>query len=425
MNTIIRALSFFILLAATTASANSDLRPMFSSYLLEVKDQGVRPTCSVNAMTVLLEFERNKYFDNHPLVLSREFLNWAGNEATGIIDDGSFFSHLIRGLKKHGICEDQYMPYAASFDPNNAPSAQAVSDAAPRSNFYIYFIKTFNDKIGLSQSQVDEIRNLLDRGYPVAIGALYPKESHYNSEYVLQMPDGAEELSGHSVVIVGYIDDSKYSGGGVFIIRNSWGSNWMDHGHAKIPYGYYMMHGNDAVAIDVGNSQPAIPFIQKNNMIEFENMEVLQSASSYSVQNMEGFSANVWSGDQHLFIANDTVGQYIEFNFNAPAAKKYSINLFATKAPDFGRFNFSVNGEEILENFDAYSQLVQPTERVKLGTVSLNEGVNTLRVELTGKNSSSSGYNFGLDFLEVLPVPDVSAAKSKLQGVYLLLRQQR
>ncbi len=315
------------------------------------------------------------------------------------------------------------MPYAAVFDPNNTPSAQAVSDAASRSNFYIDFVKTFNDKIGLSESQIDEIKKLLDRGYPVAIGANYPKDWTFDSDDVLQMPTGGEDFFGHSVVIVGYVDDSKYSGGGVFIIRNSAGPAWLDYGHAKIPYGYYMLHGNDAIAIDVGNSQPDLPFIQKNNMIEFEDMEVLQSTSSYSVQNMEGFGANVWSENQHLFIVNDTVGQYIEFNLNAPAAKKYSINLFSTKAPDFGRFDFSVNGEKVIENFDAYSQLVQPTERVKLGTVSLNEGMNTLRVELIGKSSASSGYKFGLDFLEVLPIPDVSATKSKLQGVYLLLRQ--
>ncbi len=417
------ALSFVGLLSATTVSANTDLRPMFSAYLLEPKDQLARPTCSVNALTALLEFEHNKHVSEHPLIISRGHLNWAGNEATGVIDDGSFFSHLIRGLKKYGVCEEQYMPYADSFVPNNTPSPQALSDATPRRNFYISFIKTFNDNIGLSQSQINDVKNLLDRGYPVAIGALYPQESYYDSNNVLQMPSGTEKLYGHSVVIVGYIDDNKYSSGGVFIIRNSWGRDWLDHGHAKIPYGYYMLHGNDALAIDVGIRQPGLPFIQKNNVIEFEEMSILSSTSYHAVQNMEGFLENVWSGDQHLFVNNETVGEYIEFNLNASEERKYNVNMFVTKAPDFGIFDFSINGESVLENFDAFSQIVQPSERVKLGTVRLAEGMNTLRVELKGKSSSSSGYKFGLDFLELLPLPTIApSAKNKLQGVYLLLR---
>ncbi len=393
----------------TIVSANSDLRPMFSSYLLEVKDQEERPTCSINAMTALLEFEHSKHTGSHPLVLSREYLNWAANDATGIVDDGSFFSHIIRGLKENGVCEEQYMPYSSTFDPNNTPSNQAISDADSRSEFYIAFVKTFNDNIGLSQYQVDEIKKLLDRGYPIAIGAKYPDNSQYDSDYVLQMPDGTENFIGHSVIIVGYFDDINYSGGGVFIIRNSWGPNWLDHdGHAKIPYGYYELYGNDALAIDVGTSQPGLPFIQKNNTIEFEDMDVLQATSDYAVQNMEGFGANVWSEDNHLFIGNQTVGQYIEFSLNAVKAKKYSINLFVTKAPDFGIFDFSINGKKLLENFDAFSQLVQPSERIKLGKISLSEGMNILRVELKGKSNSSGGYQFGLDFLEVLPIPDIS-----------------
>jgi len=35
----------------------------------------------------------------------------------------------------------------------------------------------------------------------------------------------------HAIVLVGY-DDSK----GVWIIRNSWGVGWRDHGYCEIPY---------------------------------------------------------------------------------------------------------------------------------------------------------------------------------------------
>ena len=49
---------------------------------------------------------------------------------------------------------------------------------------------------------------------------------------------------------------------------------------------------------------------------------------------------------------------------------------------------------------------------------SLSVGVNTFQFLIKGKNDNSSGYKFGMDFLELLPAAE---GKSSLTGVYLLL----
>ncbi len=44
---------------------------------------------------------------------------------------------------------------------------------------------------------------------------------------------GEAEIGGHAVMAVGYNDAS-----GSFIVRNSWGPAWGDHGYFTMPYAY-------------------------------------------------------------------------------------------------------------------------------------------------------------------------------------------
>lgn len=51
---------------------------------------------------------------------------------------------------------------------------------------------------------------------------------------------GLRALGGHAVPLVGYFDDGTGSGsttgGGYFIVLNSWGTPWGYHGHFLLPY---------------------------------------------------------------------------------------------------------------------------------------------------------------------------------------------
>lgn len=50
------------------------------------------------------------------------------------------------------------------------------------------------------------------------------------------LASGLSFLGGHAVAIVGYINDARKPGGGLFIVENSWGTYWGYHGYFYMPY---------------------------------------------------------------------------------------------------------------------------------------------------------------------------------------------
>ena len=66
-------------------------------------------------------------------------------------------------------------------------------------------------------------------------------------------------LPGHAVAMVGYDDILK-----VWIMRNSWGPNWGDHGHFYLPYEYItnqslgLYTGDLWVICKIGNAPPGV-----------------------------------------------------------------------------------------------------------------------------------------------------------------------
>ena len=78
----------------------------------------------------------------------------------------------------------------------------------------------------------------------------------------------------------------------------------------------------------------------------------------------------------------------------------YRIDLYATRAPDFGKFRVSLGSKPLGPVIDGYGQQVQPTGPIRLGTVRLEAGKVTLRFEVLDKNAASTGYAFGIDCLD-------------------------
>lgn len=175
-----------------------DLRPNYERWGLLPKRQGSRGTCSVFTTTAAYEYALSRPQDR-AVPLSEEFLNWAANDATGRIDDGSFFHDIIRGFDKHGACREELMPYRKSFDAALAPGAEARRDAASIKalGFTVHWINPWKPQAGLTAEHLAAIQQVLARGWPVCLG------------------------SSHSTLAVGYADDPGVAGGGSLCIRDS------------------------------------------------------------------------------------------------------------------------------------------------------------------------------------------------------------
>ena len=112
-----------------------------------------------------------------------------------------------------------------------------------------------------------------------------------------------------------------------------------------------------------------------------------------------------WSSDTQLFWSGGSPGGQLSFSFNAPAAGKYQVYGGFTSAPDFGIFTHTINGQSTAP-LDLFSRGVLPTGAVDLGALDLKLGANEWRALISGRNSLSSQYRYGLDYMLLIPVPE-------------------
>jgi hypothetical protein len=181
--------------------------------------------------------------------LSVEFLNWAGHRAAERAADGGFFSELWDGCAAYGICPEEALPYREQYEAGLEPGA-AARDAAlgvQALGLRLHWIKEWDPETGLADEQLAAVRQTLARGWPVCGGFRWPKQAEWNGD-VLQMAPPEEVFDGHSVLLVGYADDERQPGGGLFLIRNSGG----DGRDGALPYAYVQAYMNDAAWIASG-----------------------------------------------------------------------------------------------------------------------------------------------------------------------------
>lgn len=226
-------------------AASADLRANFTNWGLPLRSQGGRGTCSVFTMTGAIEYAVAQQ-RQQGLVLSVEFLNWASNEATTNSNDGGFFSDLWAGFAVHGICPEADLPYLSNFDPKLRPGAVPLAHAKELAGarLSLHWIKRWNVRTGLTDEQLQEIKRVLAKGWPVCGGFRWPKAERWDNG-VLQMAPPEAVFDGHSVLLVGFREDPSKLGGGVFLIRNSGGGER----DAAMPFEYVRAYMNDGAWI--------------------------------------------------------------------------------------------------------------------------------------------------------------------------------
>jgi hypothetical protein len=237
--------------AAAPLPSSVDLRPLLERWGLGPSVQGKRNTCSAFVVTRALEFALAKKEDRGTR-LSVEFLNWASNRVLRESEDGGFFSDLWKGFETYGISTDADMPYRSRYDPELAPSKEALERAAATKELglRLHWIKEWDPKKGLTDAQLEEVRRTIAAGWPVCGGFLWPKAEVWDEE-VLRICSRDRVRDGHSVLLVGYRDDADRPGGGLFIVRNT--SRGGRDGY--LTYEYLRTYMNDAAWIE-GEAPP-------------------------------------------------------------------------------------------------------------------------------------------------------------------------
>lgn len=202
--------------------AKVDLRKWCSAR----KDQETLGACTANGLAAQLEFLSIKA-GRAATPMSRLFIyyNERALEGTVPVDRGAYPRDGIKTLAKQGAAVESLWPYATAKFALSPPQA-AYRDGLKRR------ISTYQRLLSLQ-----EVKACLASGFPVGFGfTVYESfESRAVAETgMVPMPKkGERALGGHYVYTCGYDDATK-----LFVVPNSWGVGWGDHGDCYMPYAY-------------------------------------------------------------------------------------------------------------------------------------------------------------------------------------------
>lgn len=227
----------------------------------EPRDQGPVGTCTAFAGAAVMEGQLN----DTNLDLSEAFIYSLTKSIDGEDGDGSFLEFTTLVLIEYGACREESWPYRPDRDYLLLPpSPEALAEAENCKA---------RARTELGSTDVDGIRAELAAGRPVGISVpIFP--STYNSlrfhnegRFAMCLGDDDKADGGHAMCIVAYLDDAWLSahgyeedlGGGVFLVRNSWG-RWAPenrlaahfgaaYGYAIMPYAYVSSYAWEAFTV--------------------------------------------------------------------------------------------------------------------------------------------------------------------------------
>ena len=199
-----------------------------------VKNQGERSTCVAFALSALLEADMcRKTGSIDPY--SEQFLYYATKTryCEAPTEDGTTIRAARNALEMSGVCLDDRLPYNPTLT-QNTPSQESFDDAFSRRRHSFLYTGTgtsrasvvvlkllgISGEVAISVPVFADPQNLRNglTNWNTAVGVNYG--------IVINPPPTAVVVGGHAVCIVGFEPDSSERGGGYFVFRNSWGTDW-------------------------------------------------------------------------------------------------------------------------------------------------------------------------------------------------------
>lgn len=219
-----------------------------------IRNQETRGTCVAHAALSVYEHHLNILgaFQD----LSEQFLYWNCKRNDGIPnDEGTWLAVAMPSLQRDGCCLEATWPYEPQ--PIAGNEGQGPPPGGSQLEALTFRATSFKE---LSPTSVDDIKNELANGRCVAFSVpvfnswLRSSWVAYSGDITMPIP-GELRVGGHAMCMVGYVDlPNPGLGGGRFILRNSWGTDWginssFGAGYGTIPYAYIARMGAEAYSI--------------------------------------------------------------------------------------------------------------------------------------------------------------------------------
>ncbi len=204
--------------------ARVDLR----KYMTKVEEQ-VGNSCVANAFVGAYEYLAKRDLGESGDV-SRLFVYYNARSLTGCQDEdgGTQMYCAIKSLIEYGACCEEFWPNDEELlcqEPNTTAYEQAE---------YYKIVES-----EMLETDLNVWRHTLAEGYPIAfaLNTFQSFDEATKNRGRVPLPkksDNVRETHGwHAMLCVGYSDKDQ-----MFIVRNSWGTEWGDRGYCYIPYDY-------------------------------------------------------------------------------------------------------------------------------------------------------------------------------------------
>ncbi len=128
------------------------------------------------------------------------------------------------------------------------------------------------------------------------------------------------------------------------------------------------------------------------------------TAGNVKRQLMSEFTADRWSGDDHLWWTGAAPGDELELEFELEDAGMLTPEILLTRAFDYAIVQLHLDGKPLGDPIDLFSDKVETTGVLSFNPRELSPGQHMLTLEIGGTNPQSEKlYMVGIDYLRFVP----------------------
>lgn len=179
---------------------------------------------------------------------------------------------------------------------------------------------------------------------------------------------------------------------------------WLDGIEAILWLGLLVVGSIVAFAVlrDVEGNRPPEHLVAPSGLIEAEELRLLGKSREFSfwLQPTSSFTGGRWSKDGQMLAAGTQAGDWVELELPERDAGRQRVEVFLTKAADYGVVALSLNGTALGSEIDLFSDRgVMPTGALDLGAVELRGRGDVLRLAVLRANEKAAPphFQFGID----------------------------
>jgi hypothetical protein len=140
-------------------------------------------------------------------------------------------------------------------------------------------------------------------------------------------------------------------------------------------------------------------------VMEGERLRILaQEGCRAGEQAMDEFGKNNWSAGAQLF-CRSLRHSPVRVTVLLPVKEsgRYWIDLYTTRAPDYGVLEVLVDGQPLGPSIDAWAPAVLASGSIRLGARRLSAGTHDLTFRAAARNPASADFHLGIDALALIP----------------------